>query len=187
LPVASSSREAILQAALLASASGRSFEDVNFFVFSRRRLDGLVDHPLPLLANSTLIRKASSHFDYLFAEGFSESGITDMAAPYPSTRPDSTDEYAYASDSDLEDEEEADDEPFEDPVDEVHCADVVKSAGSDAKDLGGSQLKKTSQPPVIPEKPTSALPGKPGRVVFLSDFAYKTYVAFETPPRFHHM
>lgn len=64
LPVASSSREAILKASLLASATGRSFEDVNFFVFSRRRLDGLVDHPLPLRANSSLIRKASPHFDY---------------------------------------------------------------------------------------------------------------------------
>lgn len=30
----------------------------------------------------------------------------DMAAPYPSARADSTDEYAYGSDSDLEDEED---------------------------------------------------------------------------------
>lgn len=37
-------------------------------------------------------------------QGFSESGVTDMDAPYPSTRPDSTAHYGYDSDSDLEDE-----------------------------------------------------------------------------------
>lgn len=41
-----------------------------------------------------------------------------MAAPYPSTRSGSTDDYAYAEDSDLEDEEEADGELHED---EVRC------------------------------------------------------------------
>ncbi|KAL1942536.1 hypothetical protein VTO73DRAFT_6138 [Trametes versicolor] len=173
LPVASSSREAILKASLLASATGRSFEDVNFFVFSRRRLDGLVDHPLPLRANSSLIRKASPHFDYLFAQGFAESGIMDMAAPYPSTRADSTDEYAYGSDSDLEDEEDT-----ETPRKKSDDEDIVDSTRGDSTDPGGSATEEEFKPAVVPKKPANALPGHPGRVVFLDDIAYKTWRAF---------
>lgn len=44
----------------------------------------------------------------------------DMAAPYPSTRADSTDEYAYGSDSDLEDEEDTE-TPRRTLDDEVGC------------------------------------------------------------------
>ncbi|KAI1796420.1 hypothetical protein LXA43DRAFT_1057726 [Ganoderma leucocontextum] len=58
-PVASASRDRVQRAALLASITGRSFEDVKFFAFSRRTRNGSIDTPLPLLANSALIRKAS--------------------------------------------------------------------------------------------------------------------------------
>ena len=54
----------VLRAALISSLSGQSLEDVKFFVFSRRTLTGSVDTPLPLLANSSLIRKASPHFAF---------------------------------------------------------------------------------------------------------------------------
>ena len=48
----------------------------------------------------------------LTGEGFAESRITDLHAPFPVTRPTHIDlyEYGYASDSDLEDEEPLDDE-----------------------------------------------------------------------------
>ena len=52
------------RAALVASVSGRSFEDVKFFLFSRRARTGRVDTPLPLLANGALIRKAAPHFAF---------------------------------------------------------------------------------------------------------------------------
>lgn len=57
-------RETLFQTALLASAGGTPFEDVKFFAFSRWRKGGIIGQPLPLLANSTCIRKASSHFSY---------------------------------------------------------------------------------------------------------------------------
>ena len=63
-PVTSTSLNQVHRAALLASVTGRQFEDVKFFAYSRRTRNGAVDTPLPLLANSTLIRKASAHFDY---------------------------------------------------------------------------------------------------------------------------
>ena len=74
-PVASASRDQVQRAALLASLSGRSFEDVKFFAFSCRTRDGNASKPLPLLANSALLRKASSHFDFgLYA--------SDLVSPY---------------------------------------------------------------------------------------------------------
>lgn len=62
--MASASREKIQRAALLASTTGQSFEDVKFFAFSRCTRNDGIDTPLPLFANSALIRKASSHFDF---------------------------------------------------------------------------------------------------------------------------
>ena len=77
-PVASASRDQVQRAALLASLSGRSFEDVKFFAFSCCTRDGNANKPLPLLANSALLRKASSHFDFgLYA--------SDLVFPYFST------------------------------------------------------------------------------------------------------
>ena len=63
-PVVSPSRDEVQRAVLLASVVGQPFEDVKFWVFSRRASDGTVDTPLPLLANSRLPRKASSHFGF---------------------------------------------------------------------------------------------------------------------------
>ena len=41
----------------------------------------------------------------MFASGFAESGVSDLGAPYPSTRSAVADIYHYDSDSDLEEEE----------------------------------------------------------------------------------
>ncbi|KAL7281254.1 hypothetical protein ACG7TL_004562 [Trametes sanguinea] len=111
LPVASTSRGDVLRAALLASASGRFFEDVKFYTFSRRARDGSVTTPLPVLANTSLLRKTSSYFDYLFANaGFAESALVDIDAPYPSKRPQVSIDYDYDSDSDLEDDGDDEDD-----------------------------------------------------------------------------
>lgn len=60
------SRDQVHRAALLASMSGQPFEYVKFFVYSRRRAsDGIVDTPLPVFANSALVYKMASHFEYL--------------------------------------------------------------------------------------------------------------------------
>lgn len=48
--------------------------------------------------------------------------------------------------------------------------------GGDSTDLGDSATGEESKPAVAPKKPADALPGHPGRVVFLDDIAYKTCV-----------
>ena len=63
-PIASLSRDQVQRTALLSSVTGASFEDVKFFAFSRRTRAGAVDSPRALFANSALVRKASSHFDF---------------------------------------------------------------------------------------------------------------------------
>lgn len=101
-------REQVSQLAMLASITSGTFEDVKFYTFSRRTRAGNVDRPLPLYGNSALIRKASRHFDGVLMQGFSESGVVDMNALFPSSRSSSidADDYGYASDSDLNDEPE---------------------------------------------------------------------------------
>ncbi|KAM5532551.1 hypothetical protein V8D89_013757 [Ganoderma adspersum] len=111
--LSSPSRTQLLQAAMLTSFEGRTFEDVKFWVFSRRKRGGTVDQPKALVANSTLVRKATPHFNPVLSGGFSESDFIDMDAPYPPTMRQSVDDYGYTSDSDLESEndEDLDDQP----------------------------------------------------------------------------
>ncbi|KAI0769671.1 hypothetical protein BD413DRAFT_477311 [Trametes elegans] len=185
IPVASSTREDVLQAALLASASGRPFEDVKFFAFSRLTHTGDVDTPLPLFANSTLIRKASSHFDYLITQGFAESGFCDLDAPYPSTRQSCVDDYDYVDDSDL-DEEEFHYPPSplledEHPASPPGLVENVECGGRDSG-IGKTQVPTGSKGDHAVASSggyTSAAKfGRPGRIVFLDDIAYKTWKVF---------
>ncbi len=62
--IAMPSRPQATQAALLSSLSGRPFEDMKFFAFSRRSRSKTVDTPLPILVNSMLLRSTSTHFEY---------------------------------------------------------------------------------------------------------------------------
>ncbi|KAI0645432.1 hypothetical protein C8Q79DRAFT_911621 [Trametes meyenii] len=173
-PVSSLPREAVLRSALLASASGVPFEDVKFYAFSRRSASGLVDTPMPLLANSAHIRKASSHFDYLLTQGFAESGVMDMDGPYPSTRPNSTEDYVYDSDSDLEDER---------VQDEATRLGGLSDEDSSKPSLGPTKVPRGSRSsavsvPQLTGNSDGGKPGRTGRVVFIDDFAYKTWKAF---------
>ncbi|EIW63025.1 uncharacterized protein TRAVEDRAFT_43329 [Trametes versicolor FP-101664 SS1] len=107
-------REQISDYTMLQSIATGTFEDVKFYLFSRRRGgSGFVYAPRPLYANSALICKASAHFDFVLSAGFSEGVETDMNAPFPPNRKSSTQEYDYALDSDLEDDGGEDDEDAE--------------------------------------------------------------------------
>ncbi|KAH9910216.1 uncharacterized protein BXZ73DRAFT_58985 [Epithele typhae] len=173
-------REEVSQLAMSASITGNPFEDVKFYVFSRRSATGRVDTPLPLYANSALIRKVSSHFDYVLAGGFGESVVTTWDDMFPEDRPSFTEEYDYTSDSDLED--------F--PSDEL-------DSSADSQD--GTVAQGEAQPGVL-GSPTeaeeveekhqadvkgkavgntiSSFTGRKGRVVFIQDIAYRTWLAF---------
>lgn len=57
-----STREKITREVLLSTVSGKPFEDVKFFAFSRHSRKGTIDRPLPLISNSALIAHTSTHF-----------------------------------------------------------------------------------------------------------------------------
>ncbi|OSD03967.1 hypothetical protein PYCCODRAFT_1433868 [Trametes coccinea BRFM310] len=189
LPVASTSREDVLRAALLASASGRFFEDVKFHAFSRRGRDGSVTTPLPVLANTSLLRKASSYFDYLFANaGFAESALVDIDAPYPSERPKVSTDYDYDSDSDLEEDGDDEDDAVVDFRAQSNSEDTTDTSGEcsgrEPKQAVGHELDDQGRAcngngaqdasPSSEVRPSR----RRGRVVFLDGVAHKTWKAF---------
>lgn len=56
-------KKGLLQVALRKAVTGGSFIDTKFYAFSRRRSTGVVDDPLPVYANSEILRAASTYFD----------------------------------------------------------------------------------------------------------------------------
>ncbi|EIW63026.1 uncharacterized protein TRAVEDRAFT_43330 [Trametes versicolor FP-101664 SS1] len=69
-------REQVSQHTMRHSIATGTFEDVKFFLFSRRKRSGIVYAPRPLFANSALVCKASAHFDFVFAARFVESEMS---------------------------------------------------------------------------------------------------------------
>ncbi|RPD63870.1 hypothetical protein L227DRAFT_572310 [Lentinus tigrinus ALCF2SS1-6] len=176
-------REQVSQLAMLTSITSGTFEDVKFYTFSRRTRAGTIDSPLPLYGNSALIRKASSHFNFVFAQGFAECGIVDLDAAYPQNRPSSIDmdDYSYASDSDLDDEPEDSHVKLATSFAELSLEVPVGPSGGrheepitegDSSTANGkSENQSVSGTGVV-------RPARPGRVVFLDDVAYRTWKAF---------
>ncbi|KAH9942342.1 uncharacterized protein BXZ73DRAFT_87955 [Epithele typhae] len=159
--MASATRDQVQRAAMLASVSGRSFEDIKFWAFSRRSHTGVVDEPLPLLANSGLLHKVTDHFKFVLSTGFAEGDVVEMEAPFPSTRSSRSDMYDYGADSDLEDEDEFEGEPSD-----VKLGPSVSGRGNVKVGSAGAMLS------------TQMLITKPGRVVHVEDVAYHTLKAF---------
>lgn len=61
--IASLSKPQLLQLALQDSLESGPFNDTKIWAFSRRRSNGAVDRPLPLYANSAVLRANSAYFD----------------------------------------------------------------------------------------------------------------------------
>ncbi|KAJ7679676.1 hypothetical protein B0H17DRAFT_1077702 [Mycena rosella] len=84
--------------------TGKELVDVKFYAFSRRGSER-VTHPLPLFANSALLRGFSDDLDALLTgDGFSESVVVDLDQHTP--QESYFEDYGYESDSDLESEGE---------------------------------------------------------------------------------
>lgn len=128
----------------------------------------------------------------MFSAGFAESGVTDMDAPYPSTRSPSIDLHDYASDSDLDDEDDyggevpalrepaSDNGAKQEKVEtKVRLLSIVKCSNSDDRVQDGrmdnANQGNSSSPASTQEQPTVTSIAKPGRVVFLDDIAHLTF------------
>ncbi|KAJ3558090.1 hypothetical protein NM688_g1119 [Phlebia brevispora] len=171
-------RKLVSQAAMRESLTGGTFVDTKFYAFSRKS-SGVVDKPMAVYANSALLRHASKYFEGLLAGGYREDAITSLDDPFPKDRPDSTEEYEYYSDSDLDDEEE-------------HGAELDLDFNLELNDSEKAEPKaqESATKPAIPtwsaskgpdEKPLIAVSSQPtkhiggrGRVIVLPDIAFTT-------------
>ncbi|KAI0645431.1 hypothetical protein C8Q79DRAFT_692725 [Trametes meyenii] len=201
-------REEVSQHAMIHSITTGTFEDVKFYLFSRRTRSGTrVDTPRPLFANSSLICKASPHFELVFSTGFAESGTSDMDAPFPRNRAAFAENYDYLEDSDL------DDDPGDVGTDAAlkgNAADMKRVTIQPTAFAGPSALLASSEPEnalmentaedrdnTVTDPKSTPVPssdesggggkgavatttsaGRKGRVVFVEDFAYRTWEAF---------
>ncbi|KAI0689655.1 hypothetical protein C8T65DRAFT_672775 [Cerioporus squamosus] len=177
-------RDQVSKLALSASIDEGTFEDVKFFAFSSRTSKGGgACAPRSLYGNSVCIRKTAPHFDVVLTQGFAESVLADLNAGYPSDRAAVIDNYDYASDSDLEDSDEAEDvggapgPPGVSPEDSATergvppSQDTAHTVTVQSDAVGPDTL-------LVHEKPCVALSGRPGRLVFIDDMAHRTWRAF---------
>ncbi|KAI0338353.1 hypothetical protein BDW22DRAFT_707512 [Trametopsis cervina] len=157
-------KQMIMQRELGRSLIGGSFADVKFYAFSRRRSTGVIDKPLPVHANSALVRASSAYFEGFFNAEFTEAKSTSLLSGFPNDKQDFTAEYGYDSDSDLEDEDVS-----------------GENRGDDGKATQRDELAKTSANRLdadeaeSPSTDLTLLAGGPhGQVIVLRDVAFST-------------
>ncbi|EPQ57189.1 hypothetical protein GLOTRDRAFT_137581 [Gloeophyllum trabeum ATCC 11539] len=94
-----------LRSALRSSLDEGDFIDTKIYGFSRRMVDGQVSGPLPIYANSTILKAKSTYFETMFSRAyFTESSVNELGggALQPGESSCSAEEYGYDSDSDLD-------------------------------------------------------------------------------------
>ncbi|KAH8101914.1 hypothetical protein BXZ70DRAFT_85191 [Cristinia sonorae] len=160
LPVNSvwNDKNELLQTAFRMSLKSGGFIDTKFYAFSRRKPAGIIGTPLPIFANSFMLRAANPYFEGLFDGGYREGGLVNIDDGYPQHRSSFTtsEEYVYEDDSDLEDDDEETAPLVENKV-EWKLADT---------DVTGEAMH-------VP----SGAPTRLGRVVYVPDVAHKTWMA----------
>ncbi|KAL1942541.1 hypothetical protein VTO73DRAFT_6143 [Trametes versicolor] len=193
-------REQVSQHTMRHSIATGTFEDVKFFLFSRRKRSGIVYAPRPLFANSALVCKASAHFDFVFAARFVESEVTDLNAPFPQTGKSQTSDYDYSVDSDLEDDNDDDELDVASGAFGRQPTGRVSSCEASGSPVGTLTVftgeEKHNQAQVKADEDTledrfiQPLSGegaadsavqicrRPGRVVMIEDIAHRTWEAF---------
>ncbi|KZT29039.1 hypothetical protein NEOLEDRAFT_693383 [Neolentinus lepideus HHB14362 ss-1] len=143
--------------------------DTRFFAYSRRLAAGKVGGPLPLYADSFLLKDKSSYFDTLLSNnGFTESLMETLDTEFPVAEESTTENYDYESDSDLSDFSDEDGTPQANYHPKVGVVNGQRSqvncdAVDDDDTASSSAIKKY--------KITSA---PIGRSVVVKDVAYKT-------------
>jgi len=161
-----------LQAAIKMSLTGGTFIDTKLYAFSVKRSSGKVSSPLPIFANSSLLRIASPYFEALLTQGFEENRVVNIDGDYPADRQPYNDHYDYESDSDLDEEE-----------DMVAAVAHLDMTSLEIRDDADDAAQKTvaagslSSAEALPER-SSPKSRRFGRVVHVSDFAHTTLKAF---------
>ncbi|KAI0088863.1 hypothetical protein BDY19DRAFT_946415 [Irpex rosettiformis] len=151
-----------------------TFVDTKFYVFSRRR-GGLVDKPLPIYANSTILKSKSTYFSGLFDSDFREGSIDSLNGGFPNGRAECTSEYDYMSDSDLGWDDDSD------PANKDEQTATGEVASKNSLQSSGDGIETTPLINAIPATSnrayTSIAGHKPVRVIVIPDVAFSTFNA----------
>ncbi|OCH92494.1 hypothetical protein OBBRIDRAFT_791246 [Obba rivulosa] len=176
----STTRLQVLQAAHKQMITTGTFVDTKIYCFSSRRTSGRVGKPLPLYANSMMLKHASAYFQAMLSETYREGDVTNLSASYPLASPAFLDDYDYESDSDFDEEEEP---HYESRASARQCGieNGLSSAESctDEADIADSTLEcaiEVGETAAI-EPPSVAEAFDRGRTICIQDMAYKTWQA----------
>ncbi|KAH8101857.1 hypothetical protein BXZ70DRAFT_81018 [Cristinia sonorae] len=165
----------LMQTAVKMSLTSGTFIDTKLYAFSRRTSTGRVDTPVPIFANSSILRAASPYFEALLTRGFEENRLVNIDDGFPADRPSVNDSYDYDSDSDLEDDDDLD------ATTEVASLGLNSDVGDasqsppDTVDGSSSSEKKGKS---VTRDPFEFKAGRLGRVIHMPDTAQTTLKAF---------
>ncbi|KAH9942339.1 uncharacterized protein BXZ73DRAFT_74615 [Epithele typhae] len=170
MSMTSEKKEQIQRAIMIASISGKPFEDLKIWAFSRRANTGIVDKPCALFANTTMMHKATDHFKYVARFGGLEA-------------------YDYESDSDLEDEDDEEDENLDEAIDwGVFTHDAILARVGVKVSETSTEAHKSDETPdgdkdgepsqLNPKSDVAKVTKRPGRVIYVDDVACQTLKAF---------
>ncbi|KZT19698.1 hypothetical protein NEOLEDRAFT_1101858 [Neolentinus lepideus HHB14362 ss-1] len=150
-----------LQETLKSTISSGSFTNAKFLLYSRRGQSGRVDSPLPLFANSTVLKNhCPSYFEPLFSDRFTELSVTDVEA------------YDYYSDSDYSDCSEGDDvDSGAEPQPEQAATPENCSISGDTS-IRADESKNDHVAAMLERKGENQI-----RTIVVTDFAFRTYRA----------
>ncbi|TFK54524.1 hypothetical protein OE88DRAFT_1205027 [Heliocybe sulcata] len=141
--------------------SGTAFADIRIFAYSQRGSEGGACKPLPLFANSTILKATSSYLKTLLSTNdFAESPLTRLSDDFLSSEDDA--DYDYSSDSDLSE-----------------SPDLADFAGTDDSDCQPAGLGDRGSGMSDVEEVTRALQtcAHLGRTIVMKDVAYRTLKA----------
>ncbi|KAI0088865.1 hypothetical protein BDY19DRAFT_152585 [Irpex rosettiformis] len=149
------------QVALQHSLMTGHFNDTKIWAFSRRhRSSGVIDKPLALYVNSTVLRANSEYFDGFFKVGFTEAEVTSLHDGFPTDKAICTSEYDYESDSDLDDEQLISEDDTE--ISDGH---------------GGSTDMDSNKEPIFDMSAPKGAGEQSGRAIVIPDVAFTTIEA----------
>ncbi|KAI0728223.1 hypothetical protein C8Q72DRAFT_835452 [Fomitopsis betulina] len=157
-------REAVLASALQSAAMEGVFLNRTFCAYTRRSASGVVGAPQTVFANEALLRRTSGHFDTMFS--------WDAQEPC-----ESTNDYDYMSDSDLDDADDADEAITTQSIPEVFekTSTQTQLVSSTGEELPAATVKSISSSGSLEGRDTVS--GAPGMIA-LQTVAFKTFRAF---------
>ncbi|KZT08420.1 uncharacterized protein LAESUDRAFT_811506 [Laetiporus sulphureus 93-53] len=169
LPTSENSREEQLRGILRHTLITGQFYDATIYAYSRRRTSGVTDMPRPVYANSVMLQNTSDYFVHLFSPEVMESRTGLCETPSSDGSLVGNDAYDYASDSDLESEDEC--ASGSDTANDISTK-IVCMSSHDKTDMQTENRDSRNRTVSLQQDE------KPGRTLFIKNIALTRLQAF---------